>query len=76
MTEIGELTLWDVSDLFAYWQENPPTHVLVASYLGVRRNSTRWGKSSRGKTNFEELAQAVIAAGGTVKKKLPAVYKG
>ena len=75
LTEIGELTLWDVSDLFGYWQENPPTHVLVAAYLGLGRSKLS-RNNSRGKDSFEELAQAVIAAGGSVNKKLPALYRG
>ncbi|HET9183252.1 MAG TPA: hypothetical protein VFP59_14035 [Candidatus Angelobacter sp.] len=71
--EIDRLTLWEANDLFTYWQDYPPTHVLVAAYLGLSRSRSR--KSSRASSDFEELAQAIIAAGGSVKKKLPPLYK-
>ena len=31
------LTLWQVHELFAYWNEHPPVHVLLAAYLGSRK---------------------------------------
>ena len=71
--EIDQLTLWEANELFTYWQDYPPTHALVAAYLGLGRN--RATKSSRASGDFEELAQAIIAAGGSIKKKLPAQYK-
>jgi hypothetical protein len=70
---IDRLTLWETNDLFSYWQDYPPTHVLVAAYLGLGRDRSR--KSSRTSRDFEELAEAIIAAGGNVNKKLPSLYK-
>lgn len=29
------MTLSQVTDLYEYWGKQPPTHVLVAAYLGV-----------------------------------------
>jgi hypothetical protein len=67
--------LWEANELFDYWQDCPPTHVLVAAYLtGGKKSST--GKSrTRSNGSFSELTQAVHSAGGDVSKKLPPVYK-
>ncbi len=67
--------MWDVNDLFEYWQESPPTHVLVAAYLlGDKKRSGGKGKRSQ-TSGFEELATAVHLAGGAVRGKLPASYR-
>jgi hypothetical protein len=59
----------------AYWQDYPPTHVLVGAYLmGGKKSSngkTRWQAQSK----FGELTQAVSLAGGSVINKLPQFYK-
>jgi len=61
--------------LFDYWQECPPTHVLVAAYLLDGRTVAR-GKGKRGQASgLEELATAVHIAGGGVKGKLPGRYR-
>ena len=75
MNEISQLTLWDVNELFEYWQEYPPTHVLVAAYLMQgKQASTR--KSRRTTTgNMDELIQAVSGSGGSIGTKLPQVYR-
>lgn len=72
--EIDRLTLWDISDLFDYWQDYPPTHILVAAYLnsGKKRSPI---SSTIPATNWAELAQAIVFAGGSTNKKLPQVYK-
>jgi hypothetical protein len=73
--EIDALTMWDVNDLFEYWQESPPTHVLVAAYLLSDKKRPR-GKGKRGQTSaFEELATAVQLVGGGVRGKLPEIYR-
>jgi hypothetical protein len=76
-SQIDQLTLWDVNDLFDYWQDNPPTHVLVAAYLmgGNKSRSSKRRRSGDTSHNFDELAQAVASAGGSVNKKLPGVYR-
>lgn len=75
--QIGLLTLWEVSELFDYWQDYPPTHVLVAGYLlaGNRKNGAKSNTASRLGSSFDELSQAVSLAGGRVSQKLPSVYK-
>jgi hypothetical protein len=73
--EIELLTLWELNDLMAYWQDYPPTHMLVGAYLmGGKRKTV--GKAHRGSDgNFSDLQQAVLFAGGSVVKKLPQFYK-
>lgn len=82
-SQIDQLTMWDVNDLMEYWQDYPPTHVLVAAYLlggnkvrsskRPRKNDT--GDSDGDTSNFHELAQVVTSAGGALNKKLPEIYK-
>jgi hypothetical protein len=33
---IDDLTLPQVDELYRYWAKQPPTHVLVAAYLGIK----------------------------------------
>ena len=84
LRQIDQLTLWDVHDLFDYWQDYPPTHVLVAAYLmggSKGRSSKRHRGNNDGDTsgntsnNFDELAHEVAFAGGSVNKKLPDIYR-
>jgi hypothetical protein len=66
--------LWELNDLMSYWQDYPPTHVLVAAYLmGGRQRSN--GKTRKQADRFDELAQAVSLAGGSSTKKLPQIYR-
>ena len=72
-SQIDQLTLWDVNDLFEYWRDYPPTHVLVAAYLtGGKRTSS---SKNRLKSNIDDLAQAISFAGGGIHNKLPHGYK-
>jgi len=32
------MTVFDAEELCSYWSRHPPTHVLVAAFLGVRSN--------------------------------------
>lgn len=76
MRHIDRLTLWEVNDLFEYWQAHPPVHVLVAAYLTAGnkgRPSLKRRSSKNGK--LEELSLAVASAGGKTSNKLPEVYK-
>jgi len=73
--EIEQLTLWELNDLMAYWQDYPPTHVLVSAYLMGGKKSSAGKTAGQGQSNFDELAQAVSFAGGSVAKKLPQSYK-
>jgi hypothetical protein len=68
--------LWEANELFDYWQDYPPTHVLVAAYLrGGSKGLQGRSKKSGSKTTLDELAQAVATAGGGTNKKLPQIYK-
>ena len=76
MREIDQVTLWDLNDLFEYWQNHPPVHVLVAAYLGIDDKNSVGAKSRARKTNkFDDLSLAVAAAGGRLNNSLPEVYK-
>ena len=72
MHEIEQLTLWDVNDLMFYWQDNPPTHVLVAAYLmgGTKRTKRAVQNSSK----LDELSHAINIVGGGARGKLPEMY--
>jgi hypothetical protein len=59
----------------AYWKDYPPTHVLVAAYLMGGKKSSAGRTRRQGQSNFDELAQAVSFAGGSVTQKLPQFYK-
>jgi hypothetical protein len=75
LCEISQLTLWDINELFEYWQEYPPTHVLVAAYLmhGKRTSTSKGRHAAAG--SMDELIQAVSGSGGNVGNKLPPVYR-
>jgi hypothetical protein len=65
-----------VTDLFGYWQDYPPTHILVGAYLsGGKKRSTPQPAKTSGKARFDELTQAVASAGGALNNVLPAPYK-
>jgi hypothetical protein len=65
-----------VTDLFAYWQDYPPTHVLVVAYLsGGKKNSSASAKAMGKRTGLDQLSQAVVDAGGAIHKRLPNIYK-
>lgn len=40
-SEIDELTLHDVIDLFAYWREFPPTHEILKCVYRIEQKSNR-----------------------------------
>lgn len=35
LEQMGRMTMRQLRELFEYWNEHPPTHELVAAYLGV-----------------------------------------
>jgi hypothetical protein len=72
LQEIDQVTLWEANDLFEYWQNHPPVHLLVAAYLtGGKRGSNHTG---RNRDKLDELVQTIAGLGGSVTKKLPQVY--
>jgi hypothetical protein len=70
--EIEQLTLWDVNDLMLYWQDYPPTHVLVAAYL---MGGTKRSKRVAENTKVGELPHAIAILGGSAKGRLPEMYR-
>jgi hypothetical protein len=65
--------LTDVWALFDYWQQEPPTHVLVAGFVGYERKDA---KPSAAKT--EDLMPGVDKAAfgrGTPLAQMPAVIR-
>jgi len=56
----------------AYWQDYPPTHVLVAAYLMGGNKSPKHAAKNR--NGLAELSHAVAVAGGGPIKKLPEIY--
>jgi hypothetical protein len=73
LPEIDQLTLWEVNDLMSYWQDYPPTHVLVGAYL--MRGSKRSKRGETRDSKLDELAQAISSVGGNSKGKLPDIYR-
>jgi hypothetical protein len=68
--------LWEANELFDYWQDYPPTHVLVGAYLrGGKKEQGKVAIRNRNKTSLDELAHAVVLAGGGTDQKLPRNYK-
>jgi hypothetical protein len=67
--------LWEANELFDYWQDYPPTHVLVAAYLTGNKKSSTAKSRTRSNSSLSELTQAVFSAGGNAGRELPAVYK-
>lgn len=67
----------------SYWQDHPPTHVLVGAYLMAgdksrtkrRQAKSAIGSAANSKSNFDELARQVAFAGGISSNKLPAAYR-
>jgi len=54
---VDALTLWQVHELFTYWNEHPPMNVLLAACLGV-------GARKQSSGSREELMRDVAALGG------------
>jgi hypothetical protein len=67
----------------AYWKDSPPVHVLVGAYLtGGNSVSSKRSKQSQanGRNNsrngsFDELTNEVSLAGGTIRNRLPEIYR-
>jgi hypothetical protein len=57
----------------AYWQDYPPTHVLVSAYLmgGAKRARCTANNGSKA----DELSYAINVVGGSSKGRLPEVYR-
>jgi hypothetical protein len=74
--EIDQLTLMEVNELFDYWQEYPPTHVLVSAYLGGGNQGGLGRRRSRqGAQDLDELLLAVGSQRSGSYPKLPEGYR-
>ena len=73
--EIDQLTLWEANELFTYWQDYPPVHVLVSAYLlsGSRKSGRQITKAAG--HSLEAIRDAVQLAGGGFKGLLPSIYR-
>jgi len=49
----------DVIDLFRYWNDSPPTHELVAGYLGYKPKSAAPAQIQRPDMSLEEMRSAL-----------------
>lgn len=58
------LTLWQVDELFEYWNQHPPVHILLGAYLGV--GGQKDSRSSIKSGSREELMRDVTDIGGVV----------
>jgi hypothetical protein len=67
--------LWQVNELLDYWQDYPPTHVLVGAYLIGGRKTRAGQQMGGGKNRLHELRQAVVLAGGGMKGVVPKIYR-
>jgi hypothetical protein len=74
------MTLFDVEELIAYWNEHPPMHLLVGAYLGAGRHRHRFPPStSSGRGSANSDPSGVLAelgpgfASGDVHAGLPGV---
>jgi len=62
--DVDEITLHDWARLNGYWLENPPVHLMLKSFLGVKKRSKGDAPANR------TLSEADITAlGGTVNLK-------
>ena len=51
----------DVSELYRYWAESPPTHELVAAYLGVKPQGQVPSSIRKPEASLSEMRQALEA---------------
>lgn len=57
------MTIPRFMEMTSYWKENPPTHILVAAYMGVGTG----GKQPAKTEGFSSFVADFIKAGGVVK---------
>lgn len=56
---MDDLTLPEVEELLTYWADHPPTHILVAAYLGIKPKGS-------GSISKDEQDSSVAAFIGTM----------
>lgn len=54
------MTLLDVEELASYWIDNPPSHLMIAAYLGIGK------KRSKRASVLPETAAGMSASSGEV----------
>lgn len=58
------MTLFDYEELCGYWAKNPPTHLMVAAYLGVGKPADAQTSQQSPKSQKEAIAE-ILKGGGT-----------
>lgn len=61
------MTLPEVEELFDYWREHPPTHILVAGYLGYEPPKSVEQQQAEGAMGPADFARHFQATGGKVE---------
>lgn len=61
---LDDLDLIRLQAINQYWADHPPTHILVAAYLGIKPKNSTPVKTKFEATDIQQLAQAV---GGLVE---------
>jgi len=65
--EVGRLTLPRIRALMNYWAKHPPTHVLVAAYLGFKGGGTQAQQAPEQASALHELAAGAPLLTGAPK---------
>ncbi len=58
------MTLLDYAELCRYWAKNPPTHLMVAAYLGVGKPESSETQTPQQSAQAQKEAIAEILRGG------------
>jgi hypothetical protein len=58
---IDQLTLFDVNGLFRYWRSEPPAHVLIGAYMGIKPEVHKPEQSA----SRDQLIADIAMFGGT-----------
>ncbi len=60
------MTLLDYEELCRYWAKSPPTHLMVAAYLGVGRTDDAHAPQQSAKSQKEAIAEILQGGGAAV----------
>ena len=58
------MTLLDYAELCEYWAKHPPTHLMVAAYLGVGKESTEQQQPVQSAKSQKEAVAEILQGGG------------
>lgn len=60
------MTLLDYEELCQYWAKNPPTHLMVAAYLGVGKPADAQASQQPAKSQKEAINEILQGGGAAV----------